>query len=358
MERIHNLLRKIQDIYYKKEEKQVIDIDLMLDYARVLYADLLDARTDLLAKQGMGLHLKESPAKAAVPAEEKGGEGLRSEPQNNDATQAVSDAASVDAIEEAPEEKNTAPIQEVGDAMQQAATERLERIKAEQTEVTAGEAVEEEQEVITNAGQPSENDPTEKEEVHPERTVTSDPVAQEEEEKGEEGEDQEEEEEAIAETPAKEEPATLEEVKEFAEEQIVETEPKPKNRVIINDDDFPRTELDNESGDEPAVFSEIHFELPEVKDKASESPKQGFLFQKHKDIRSFIGINDKYQFMNELFANNRTVYEETLDKLSAFETYQEAEQWLLGTVLTQNSWSKDDETFRSLLQTTKKFFAA
>lgn len=354
MERIHNLLRKIQDIYYKKEEKQVIDIDLMLDYARVLYADLLDARTDMLARQGMGLHLKERPANA-VPVAEKGNEGMAPEPQNDDATRESSDATGIDAIEEAPEERDTAPEQEVGDDTQQVAAERLERIKEERTEVPerGTEVVEEGQEAGTNAAQQAEDGPFEQEEGDPERTGTSAPVAQEE----EKGEDQEKEEETIAETPEKEEPATIEEVKEFAEEQIVETEPKPRNKVIINDDDFPRTEFDIENTDEPAVFSEIHFELPEVKDKASESPKQGFLFQKHKDIRSFIGINDKYQFMNELFANNRTVYEETLDKLSAFETYQEAEQWLLGTVLKQNNWSKDDETFQSLLQTTKKFFA-
>ncbi len=44
MERIEILLQKITDLYRSGKDKSIIDVDLMLDYTRVLYADLLDWR--------------------------------------------------------------------------------------------------------------------------------------------------------------------------------------------------------------------------------------------------------------------------------------------------------------------------
>lgn len=44
MERIPSLLRKIQDLYDQQSTKTTIDIDLMMDYTRVIYADLLEWR--------------------------------------------------------------------------------------------------------------------------------------------------------------------------------------------------------------------------------------------------------------------------------------------------------------------------
>ncbi|XZF15283.1 hypothetical protein ACTHGU_04035 [Chitinophagaceae bacterium MMS25-I14] len=48
MERIGALMQKLQDLYQQQAPKTVIDIDLMLDYTRVIYADLLDWRTRAL----------------------------------------------------------------------------------------------------------------------------------------------------------------------------------------------------------------------------------------------------------------------------------------------------------------------
>ncbi len=309
MERIHSLLRKIQDIYYKKEEKQVIDIDLMLDYTRVLYADLLDARTDILAKQGMGLHLKDQTI-AAAPVETKE-EIVAYANDEQELLHGTLPKDNEDILEEEPAQISPeTEIEEIGAEQQSLADAALEHIEEVlNTTESKPEAIPEQEEPQLNL---------EEEEV----------------------------------------PASIEEVQEFAAEQIIETEPTERSQLVINDDDFPSLSNDIKVEEEPSVFSEIHFELPEVKDKASESPKQGFLFQKQKDIRSFIGINDKYQFMNELFANNRTAYEESLDQLSAMEDFAAAALWLQETALPKYGWAKDDETFQSLLQTAKKFFEA
>ncbi|RYE25593.1 MAG: hypothetical protein EOP51_03600 [Sphingobacteriales bacterium] len=44
MQRITNLLQKLSDLSCKTGEPEIIDIDLMLDYTKVIYADLLEAR--------------------------------------------------------------------------------------------------------------------------------------------------------------------------------------------------------------------------------------------------------------------------------------------------------------------------
>ncbi|OJV53549.1 MAG: hypothetical protein BGO31_01395 [Bacteroidetes bacterium 43-16] len=305
MERIHNLLRKLQDIYYKQEEKQVIDIDLMLDYTRVLYADLLDTRTDLLAKQGMGLHLKQEPV--VVPA-----------PIPEDEPESKTGVAPAAMIAEEPALATPAP---------------------EETDVVAEQ---EEPATVPEAVPQAENkEGTEDKEVAEEASLAAAPVAEEPAATGLESN----------ETPEVESNETSEEVPEEADED--------KEQHVINDDDYPRLDSDIEPLKEEPVFSEIHFELPEVKDNASESPKQGYVFQhKLKDIRSFIGINDKYQYMNELFANNKTAYEESLDKIAFCNDLKEAETWLATTAAERYGWQKDDETYLSLIETVRKYFAA
>jgi hypothetical protein len=315
MERIHNLLRKIQEIYYKKEEKQVIDIDLMLDYTRVLYADLLDARTEMLAKQGMGFHLKENVVfeeDTTVPpnakpeeftenniASEEGenkADNTEQAHQNRESEAELNEPATY--IEDEPEEATIAPLE------------------AEHTEI-------EEEAAVTEL--PQQHLADEAIEPFADASVAASEI---------ENDDSKDE--------------------EVASGSATSTATADKAQIVINDEDYSGIELEEET----PVYSEIHFELPEVKDKASESPKPSFTFPKKKDIRSFIGINDKYQFMNELFANNRTAYEESLDKLSQFETYAAASDWLTAEALPQHNWQKDDETFQSLLMVTKKYFEA
>ena len=46
MERIKTFVQKIQEIYYSKHPKSAIDIDLMMDYTRVMYIDLLEWRKE------------------------------------------------------------------------------------------------------------------------------------------------------------------------------------------------------------------------------------------------------------------------------------------------------------------------
>ncbi len=46
------------------------------------------------------------------------------------------------------------------------------------------------------------------------------------------------------------------------------------------------------------------------------------------DIRSLIGINDKYQIMSELFGNDKAAYEDALNHINGCGSEQEALEWL------------------------------
>lgn len=57
------------------------------------------------------------------------------------------------------------------------------------------------------------------------------------------------------------------------------------------------------------------------------APKTEGLYQE-KDIRSLIGINDKYQIMSELFGNDREAYEQALNFINRSQSENMAIHWL------------------------------
>lgn len=76
------------------------------------------------------------------------------------------------------------------------------------------------------------------------------------------------------------------------------------------------------------------------------------------DIRTFIGINDKYQFISELFGNNKDAYNEVLDELNLIETYNEAVHWLKMSVADQYSWDEDSPAVQSFHGILSQFFSS
>ena len=73
-----------------------------------------------------------------------------------------------------------------------------------------------------------------------------------------------------------------------------------------------------------------------------------------KDIRNSIGINDKFLFMSELFANNKEAYENALDEINELENYQQAYNWLQ----TQYYWDEGEATTESFYNILTMFFSA
>lgn len=76
------------------------------------------------------------------------------------------------------------------------------------------------------------------------------------------------------------------------------------------------------------------------------------------DIRKTIGINDKYQFLSELFKDNKDMYENTLDELNKQETYDDAMNWMNENVLfTNDAEGGENETVQLFYDTVSKFFS-
>lgn len=77
MQRVRAVIEKMQLLAERKADRTVIDIDLMLDYTRVLYADLLEIRNSMAARNE--LHINEptlDELTAAMEAEEADNEDM------------------------------------------------------------------------------------------------------------------------------------------------------------------------------------------------------------------------------------------------------------------------------------------
>lgn len=336
MERIAQLIKKIQDVYYKPGATEVIDLDLMMDYTRVLYADLLEERTQKLASQGMGLHLTQNKSNQdSGKVQSAGAESeLNSKPDVEFQKQVIREESSIPVeqkVELDEEEEvilnlggdfgkqnlpSTATLEDELDLSQEAERplsheEDIPRLNFDKinnrNKVMEPSPILAEIELEAPAMEPRKEDI--KEEV----------------------------------VPAVEPPDSEETPIEAAEEEPETTE-MPSLEAAAD-----KVVLDEEKPVLEAVVEETIEEAPK---KVAASPTRA------KDIRSFIGINDKYQFMNELFANNKTVYEETLNTIAQQPDVRAAELWLLEDVAIKNNWDLQDETFLELLAIVKRYFTA
>ena len=74
-----------------------------------------------------------------------------------------------------------------------------------------------------------------------------------------------------------------------------------------------------------------------------------------KDIRSLIGINDKYQIMSELFGNDKAAYEDALTHINSMEIAATAIAWLRDRLWITEEHSDATQHF---FQIVHQFFGA
>jgi hypothetical protein len=71
-----------------------------------------------------------------------------------------------------------------------------------------------------------------------------------------------------------------------------------------------------------------------------------------KDIHAAIGINEKFQFIKELFKGNADLYNETIQKLNNASNFNEAYMYL-----NENfDWDMEDESVKRILELTRRKF--
>ncbi len=71
-------------------------------------------------------------------------------------------------------------------------------------------------------------------------------------------------------------------------------------------------------------------------------------------IEQLIGINDKYQFISELFNSNTELYDTTIKEVGDFDNNQQAIDWLN----TNFKWDADNDTVQSFLSIINRHYNA
>jgi len=73
------------------------------------------------------------------------------------------------------------------------------------------------------------------------------------------------------------------------------------------------------------------------------------------DLRTTIGINDKFLFINELFEGNMRIYDEAIQKLNACTNMAQADLLLLDLKIVYN-WESESPTVKKFVELVRKKF--
>ncbi len=301
MDRIKNVMQRLIDVYQGKHPKTAIDIDLMLDYTRVMYADLLEWHKSF-GEEPANTESEAPKAVAGNPAkEEKTEQKIRQEiaPPQQPADIAVPEVQEEKTIPEGIPDEPVAPQIQQEEEPKEEYSGREEIIQQE---------AEEEKNIDKPQAVEIEIPAVEPEPVAPVNSYTSgisfEPPASRQ----------------VEEPPVKEEIAVI---TESREPEI--TEPRPVQQQQAK-----------------STIPGTLFSIPPVK----------------KDIRSVIGINDKYLFLNELFNNNKEEYEDILNRLNQEDHLDNAVSWIKSEVAPVFRWDDNDSTVETFYHLLSKHFSS
>lgn len=114
---------------------------------------------------------------------------------------------------------------------------------------------------------------------------------------------------------------------------------------------FPETkeDLTSEAAIEKISRTEENMPISGQGFKAPVTPNQ-------KDFRSQIGFNDRYLFMNELFHNNKELFDTSISRINNAGTLQDARQWIDEELATHMKWDTNDTTVQSFYALVDKYF--
>ncbi|WP_188316038.1 hypothetical protein [Chitinophaga agrisoli] len=76
-----------------------------------------------------------------------------------------------------------------------------------------------------------------------------------------------------------------------------------------------------------------------------------------KNLKQAIGINDKFQFIQELFRGDVDMYERSIKTINEFHTLQEAEYWIERELKIRQGWLDDTRTVQHFYSLVKKRFS-
>jgi hypothetical protein len=76
-----------------------------------------------------------------------------------------------------------------------------------------------------------------------------------------------------------------------------------------------------------------------------------------RDLKKAIGVNDRYQFVNNLFRGDENMYERCVKTINAFNIYPEAQYWIQRELKVKMGWNDNSETVKLFDQLVKRRFS-
>jgi hypothetical protein len=76
------------------------------------------------------------------------------------------------------------------------------------------------------------------------------------------------------------------------------------------------------------------------------------------DLKLSIGINERFAFINELFAGDQQLYHQSIEHLNSMQVYEEARKLLHEELKQQLGWQTGSERFRQFDELVKRRFHA
>ena len=103
---------------------------------------------------------------------------------------------------------------------------------------------------------------------------------------------------------------------------------------------------------EPILVASEKIEIKEVKEE-----KDHLVLEPIKDLRSAIGINDKFQFIQELFGGDEKSFEVGIKTINAFKIFPEAQFYIKRELREKNNWDEESNVVKQFDQLIKRRFS-
>ncbi len=147
-------------------------------------------------------------------------------------------------------------------------------------------------------------------------------------------------------------------------EATLELETNPQLEAEVTSDSLP----ENVTKQEIVALERIVIEVPSEKDKPAKVHYENFsieavlnasgekdLILTHlklkpiQDLKTGIGLNEKFLFIRELFANDHQAYAEAVDQLNAKASVADAESYIASELLPRYGWNLEHEALVNFL---------
>jgi hypothetical protein len=145
--------------------------------------------------------------------------------------------------------------------------------------------------------------------------------------------------------------------KEIVKEIPVEEDPKIE---VFEKKEIPKTETPKAPVDLFGAELTPATEKPKAEKKTEKKEERSPVIKIQKpaisDLKSAIGINDKFQFANELFGGNILEYEIAVQQLNTAETIESASEYFMSIQQLYN-WDSENETVKRLFDLVERRYS-